>query len=64
MDPTKVSRPRFNQAVHPQVRIQLTLECVTNKVKNNLLHQVWVDEQNTFFVLIEMNGELEVCHET
>ena len=64
MDPTKVSRPSFNQAVHPQGRVQLTLECVTNKIKNNLLHQVWVDEQNTFLVLIEMNGELEVCHET
>lgn len=64
MDPTKVSRVRFNQAVHQQGRVQLTLECVTNKVKNNLLHQVRVDEQNTFLVLIEMNGELKVCRET
>ena len=64
MDPTNVSRPRFDQAVHQQGRVQLTLECVTNKVKNNLLHQVWVDEQNTFLVLIEMNGELKGCRET
>jgi hypothetical protein len=64
MDPTKVSRPVFNRASHQQGRVRLTLECVTNKVKDNLLHQVWVDEQNTFLVLIEMSCELEGWCET
>ena len=44
MDPTKVSRPGFNQAGYQRGRVQLTFKCVTDKVKNNFLHQVWVDE--------------------
>lgn len=64
MDPTKVSGRGFNRTRHQQGRAQLTLECVTNEVENNLLHQVWIDEQNAFLVVIEMNGELQKARET
>lgn len=59
MDPTKVSGRGSKQTRHQQGRAPLTLKCITNKVENDLLHQVWVDEQDTFLTMIEMNGELE-----
>ena len=66
MDPTKVSGRRINTIRPPTTEggVPLTLERVTNKVEYDLLHQIWVDEQNTFLVLIEMNGELTKCRET
>jgi len=66
MDPTKVSGRRINTTWPPTTEggAPLTLKRVTNKVEYDLLHQVWVDEQNTFLVIIEMNGELTKCRET
>jgi len=39
--------------------VPLTLERVANKVENDLLHQVRVDEQNTFLGVVEMDSELK-----